>query len=421
MARKILVSFLGLGKYEKTNYYFNSEKKDFVETCFIQEAILRHLIFDKEEKVEPILFITNEAYINWNNNSFNDGLKDAIVNINQSFIECDFIIPSGKTEDEIWTIFKLVFDQIKDGDEVYFDITHGFRSLPMLAMVLINYAKFLKNVKVLGVFYGAFDARERVDDFTYTPVWDLKSFSAIQDWTNAANQFLTTGNGFMLSDLVDVNESPKLKNAIAQFTKEILVNRGPDIFSGSTQLTIKKELNEANPENNKPLGIILSKVKSHFDEYQESTIENGLNAVKWCIDNGLIQQGATLLEEFSTTYILIKLGYKELLQDSEVRSIVSAGIIVSEHEFRFKETKEAESFMDEIKKDKFLRLVRIELEIVPRIYALNNYKEIKKLVNDLKNSVRNDVNHAGFREKPRTYDDLKASLLKRYNQFLKLI
>jgi hypothetical protein len=104
-----------------------------------------------------------------------------------------------------------------------------------------------------------------------------------------------------------------------------------------------------------------------------------------------------------------------------VRSIVSAGIIVSEHEFRFKETKEAESFMDEIKKDKFLRLVRIELEIVPRIYALNNYKEIKKLVNDLKNSVRNDVNHAGFREKPRTYDDLKASLLKRYNQFLKLI
>lgn len=421
MARKILVSFLGLGKYEKTNYYFNSEKKDFVETCFIQEAILRYLIFDKEEKVEPIVFITNEAYINWNHNSFNEGLKDAIVNINQSFKECDFIIPSGKTEDEIWTIFKLVFDQIKDGDEVYFDITHGFRSLPMLAMVLINYAKFLKNVKVLGIFYGAFDAREIMDNVTYTPVWDLKSFSAIQDWTNAANQFLTTGNGFMLSDLVDGNESPKLKNAIAQFTKEILVNRGPDIFSGSTQITIQKELNEVNPENNKPLGIILSKVKAHFDEYQKSTIENGLNAVKWCIDNGLIQQGATLLEEFSTTYVLVTIGKNEFIQDSDVRSFVSASMTIGKEQYKYKDQKDAQSIEDPKKKEKQLRLGEIEKEIIPLVYSLENHNKIKCLVNELKNSIRNDINHAGFREKPRTYDELKESLLKRYKQFLKLI
>ena len=33
---------------------------------------------------------------------------------------------------------------MQDGDELYFDLTHGFRYLPMLVMVLINYSKFLK-------------------------------------------------------------------------------------------------------------------------------------------------------------------------------------------------------------------------------------------------------------------------------------
>ncbi|PZX48284.1 TIGR02221 family CRISPR-associated protein [Algoriphagus chordae] len=419
MARKVFLSFLGLGKYQETDYFFDQKKDNSFKTPFIQEAILKHLISNDIHDIKPIIFLTKEAYQNWNINDFNKGLKCSLSKINKEFGDSNYEIPSGTSQEQIWKIFKVVFDQLEDHDEVFFDITHGFRSLPMLAIVLLNYAKFLKNIKVQGVYYGAYDARETVGGLSYTPVWDLKSFSAIQDWTNAANQFLKTGNGLMLSDLIEDTDYFNLKDSISQFSKEILVNRGPEIFKGTTQLAIQKELQTLDLKVNDPLKYILKRVKSHFDEYQENSIINGLNAVKWCIDNGLIQQGATLLEEFATTYVLVKIGKGKLMQNPDVRGFVSAALSVAEGSYRYMYLDPNNPNIKQI--EKYQKLSFVEKDVVPTVYLLDNYKALKCLVNDIKSSIRNDVNHAGFREAPKTYDGMKKSLVKRYEQFLNLL
>ena len=102
------------------------------------------------------------------------GLKKVLEKNKFPFEVKDIKIPNGDYEEEIWEIFESVYNVLKDGDEVYFDITHAFRSIPMLVMVLINYAKFLKNIKVKSITYGNWEAR---DSENFAPIMDLITFS----------------------------------------------------------------------------------------------------------------------------------------------------------------------------------------------------------------------------------------------------
>lgn len=52
-------------------------------------------------------------------------------------------IPEGRNEQEMWEIFQKVYGQMHEGDELYIDLTHAFRYLPMLVLVLSNYAKLI--------------------------------------------------------------------------------------------------------------------------------------------------------------------------------------------------------------------------------------------------------------------------------------
>ena len=77
------------------------------------------------------------------------------------------------------------YEFVKGNYAIDFDgehITHAFRYLPMLVLVLANYAKFLKNVTVKSLTYGNYEAREG----TNAPIVNLLPIAALQDWTTAA-------------------------------------------------------------------------------------------------------------------------------------------------------------------------------------------------------------------------------------------
>ena len=261
MGRKVFLSFLGTSSYSNIQYYFDSEREHHFETPFIQEAILKYLIDIKGFKITPKVFLTGLAKVNWEKKQ---GLKEGLNKIDSTFESSAVEIPDGKSKEELLMIFLKVYEHLNDGDEVYFDITHGFRSLPMLTMVFLNYAKFLKSISVKAIYYGAFDAKQAIDNQNWAPVWNLTYFSTIQDWTNAANQFLQTGNGLFLSDLIEAEGLENLKESISNFTKEILVNRGVSIYHGKTQAAVIEQIESIGFKNKDPLNIILKKVQSHF-------------------------------------------------------------------------------------------------------------------------------------------------------------
>jgi CRISPR-associated Csx2 family protein len=92
---------------------------------------------------------------------------------------------------------------VQEGDEIVFDITHGFRSLPMIAMLTIAYLKQVKGVKVQHVSTG-FDAKDEQG----TPVFDLTPFANLLDWLAAAKMFTATGDSSELGRLIqDVQDA----------------------------------------------------------------------------------------------------------------------------------------------------------------------------------------------------------------------
>lgn len=164
MGRRVFLSVLGVAFYETCRY----RKDDFTgsETLFVQKSLLEYLQQQENWGGENDLFLVLLTDLarknNWDRNLKTrfcaklqqevayQGLEKILLDMNLSYR--DIAIPDGKDSDEMWEIFEVIFDELQEGDELYLDITNSFRYLPMLLVVLVNYAKLLKNVKVKAIF-----------------------------------------------------------------------------------------------------------------------------------------------------------------------------------------------------------------------------------------------------------------------------
>lgn len=192
MARKLFISFLGTGNYRECVYY--DLQKHYQPTNFIQCATLEQIGAQQWEESDAVrVFATKKAKEqNWNEELKGKdyiGLSKQIADLGLKVdIQCVSIC-DGKNEAEMWDLFETVFSQIEEGDHLYVDLTHAFRYQPMLMLVLTNYAKFLKNIKVMHISYGNYEAGVQAGsttaidgkDIILAPIVNLLQLSQLQD------------------------------------------------------------------------------------------------------------------------------------------------------------------------------------------------------------------------------------------------
>ena len=138
--KKHFIATLGVGSYGLTQYRtFEKDGDRTYETRFIQDALLQFLDFENIDRIT--IFVTDKAKTkNWDDTE-QPGLESILKNhYPKCKIEC-LRIPDGNSEQEIWQIFNTIFQSIDQGDELYFDVTHGFRSLPILILAILQYSK----------------------------------------------------------------------------------------------------------------------------------------------------------------------------------------------------------------------------------------------------------------------------------------
>ena len=301
-----LITALGAGKYEPVTYRWNAHT---YETSFVQEAFVHWL----KPEVTCVLLTEKARETHWNN------LCQRLQEHTQT-VAID--IPDGKRESELWQIFTRISDAVHEGDEIAFDITHGFRSLPVLALLTIAYLKQIKQVKVRYILYGAFDAKDEQG----TPVFDLTPFADLLEWLVAAKMFTATGDSSELGRLIQEVQNDAYRNrgaygenlpralknfgmALEEVSNDLLLARVPNLPDSIRRLAQRQS--EANTEVGQwtqPLTLLLDKIAAAYAPFQDDSLPTQAKLIRWYLDHNHIVQAMTLAREWVVSYHLHKEG-----------------------------------------------------------------------------------------------------------------
>lgn len=286
---KVLISSLGTGEkkegvYQKAIYKINNKT---YETSFIADALVEHLDIEKLFLIGTKKSIWDEAYEKFNGTDENQQLKlmekkDSDIGVTIDDLKSlqslelsikPYIIDYGINEIELWSNFKeflKIANELEDGDELYLDITHSFRSLSLMSFVMTQFASSIseKNFKIAGVYYGMFEFR--FENKGVTQIVDIKIFLEIQEWIKAIdaiknysdfnplvnllgqsdleesiyNTFINLNNTIHLASMSAMKQfidtAHKKLNQIENSSNPIMVLLGPEIQNIVNDLSFEK-------------------------------------------------------------------------------------------------------------------------------------------------------------------------------------
>lgn len=427
MARKVFISVLGYSNYGKCFYTRTVDGFKSDEVRYVQEATLRYLMSVSEWTAEDcayILLTEGAEQKNWVDNGHVDRNNVPIQQpglasvLDDMFLPFQVVpvknIPNGNDEKEIWQIFDRVFGLFQEDDELYFDLTHGFRYLPMLILVLGNYSKLLKNAIVKNITYGNYEARNK--ETNEAPLIDLLALSNLQDWTSASASFLKNGNLSMLKSLCKQNLAPILREAkgsnqdalALQYYMAALENvvgdmntcRGINILGGENFAELLKCSDQLKDVIIEPMKPVIERLKYSFQNFTPlQNIKNGYAAAKWCFDNQLYQQSLTILHETIVSHICEREGI-----NVAEREIVNMSFKI---------------YNEKIVREKW----KCEKEQVGIIEKLLDSELLKSLASTfvVTTTLRNDYNHAGMRKSPAKQNKFQVKLKERLDIIFSMI
>ena len=426
MARKVFISFLGTNNYVECIYDIDGLRSKPVK--FVQEALINNICADWTSDDRIYIFCTKEAAEkNWENGGQSKdsiGLKKSLMLKNDILEKVD--IDDGFSEEEIWNIFSAVYNKLQPEDEIYFDITHAFRSIPMLTTVLFNYSRVMKNTNLVSIKYGAFEklgptfkVREMPLGQRIAPVLELKNIADLQFYTEAAGNLEKFGKVESLSVAI---KNPNKKcppltmfaNASVELVRNISTNRMEKIKSGKSIKSINDSLKPIRRERiPQPVRLIMDKLLSYTKEFVgEDSFTNVEAAIKWVIRYEMFPQAYTMLQEYLITRVGGVLSSSISLDrfadkddqsgEKNFRMFVSALLSISD---------------DDITSNQFKNVLKSHEDLAKQLLENNDLvKDIRPDYIKLGNA-RNEINHA--KKSDRKYETLKSELETIYKRTVK--
>lgn len=474
------LTVVGTGRYESCTYRMGEYE---CTSHYIQEAVLR-ILKEKGIAIDKIICLATKQAKDGNWDSYtrvkvglkNRDLKSCDVPRNvQDFLEAEGLwentietdkglkdlffdiypdaqiscveIPMGSNEEELLEIFTAMYQAMEEEEQLYIDVTHGFRSMPMLYIPVIKYAEALKNIKLEAIYYGAYEAKEEKK-----PIFDLGIYKEILDWAFASNNFIRYG---ISADLLNTakrrqgikarmkdfsfNEANSFVKTLNNFTECIQTGRGNEI---SLKITGKEKKYDTQSDCIRSEYQKLEKVdydkldfpilRPLLDNIQKSIAEfaedgntaTGLATIHWCAQKGMIQQGYTALEETIKSFVCDLYGYKNEI-DKRIRDDTVGAALSSISNLMNKCTEKKEQYYKENQGRFFEMLVesgwRLPLEeYIPLFKKILETipMEFVELAAEVKDK-RNDINHFGMRDsssKPQKLISIFENQVKRFDE-----
>lgn len=364
-----ILTILGAGRYEETNYQWEAWEH---RTAYFSAAVASWFP-DASVKVVA----TNKAW-----ETHGAELSKLVPRAQR------IAIPDGADESELWAIFNVLVDAIHEKEAVVFDITHGFRSQPVLALLVAAFLRVAKGITLEAVIYGAYEK-----DRENSPVFDLTPFVAMLDWATATERFLETGDARKLATLMKARHISPLNPVSArlgELSEALVLNRTELVAKTATALSQKIE--EAKKENwdasYTPLKLLLKRIEIGFALLGDpEPLKAQWNQIEWLAKHHHYSAAAALAREWLVSVRVWKFG-------GSVLPVVKA------------ERDEAEAFLNGQRDD----------ALVPE-----GWKEAILLWRNLVD-LRNDLSHCGMNlspKKPKTITDQVEALPRQLREAVK--
>ncbi|NPA03525.1 MAG: TIGR02221 family CRISPR-associated protein [Epsilonproteobacteria bacterium] len=401
---KLLITTLGAGSkgrdgegdYETTNYILEGKK---------YSSTLSSLPIINHYKINKVFFIGTSGSM-WDNlylrvggeNEEYLGLlieKKADKNLREEDLEelertidnhlnsqgskCILIDYAKNDEDEIWDNFEKIIkiqEYLSGDEEIYLDITHGFRYMPILNIFALEFLSQLnEKLKPKKIFYAMLDKK-------YSPIVDFSIFFELLEWAKAVEEM---ENFASLNRLVTLARG-KIKEEELKGLKEM-----EEAFKIANMSAIHKALKNLNAKldhlkenDNKVIKLLIPNIEKFIKELYTPTLsEFQFKLARFFEDKHNFALAYIAFAEAIVTYICEKreLGEctKKEIRD-EVKKIIREG---NEYPFDSKRRKLARLY----KKISFIRNgiahqittnnPKLNIENFPKYY-----KEVRKLLKE---------------------------------------
>lgn len=372
MAKKFM-SFLGTGKYEMCSYTLRDKKSGNVK--FIQDALIDFCCQSYTSEDSICIFLTKEAREkHWKE------LDQILVAKNLPCQIKDIDINDSKNEADVWALFNTLYESMNEKDEITFDLTHSFRYLPMLFFSVLNYAQYLKHIKVEGVYYGAYEIVKDAE-IKEAPVFDMLPSYELMKWASAADAFTNYGAADKIVDLVKSKQdkdSLKLAKNINKISETMNCSRGYEIVTGKIFRDTIAQIEILNTDKIEPFKPILNTVTNQLAVFESASAKNFIPAVEWYIEHNMLPQSVTMLQEGILTYLMEYAGLD--YTDRDMRSDIGNML----------------SYFKPLAENKKLQRDSRNISVLEDIEKMELTSQLKPIYGDLANNLRNDVSHGGF-------------------------
>ncbi|PIK84614.1 CRISPR-associated protein [Synechococcus sp. 65AY6A5] len=409
---KTLLTTLGTGDYTETTYFFGEQRAD--KTCYVAKALCQLFEIDR-----IILLLTEEARAkHWGR--LQESLPPQVEKVAKA-------IPEGKTEAETWEIFDVLVDGIEPNSRLLFDITHAFRSIPLLVLLGAALLRKAKNVEIQGLYYGLYRHGQ-----AETPIIDLTPAIRLLDWLTASDKFISTGSAVELGQLLDTvqrdfyrqqrpgkgDPRPTRLQSFGQAIRDI--SRSLELVRPvSLQEDLRKlqrhstqELAEEVGQFAKPFGLLLQSIQNSYSqlalpadqkEDPRAQVQKHFQLLRWYVEKRFTTQALLLAREWVVSALCLCEGIQNYLEREARQGI--------EHQLGSLIPRE-EQLLGDLPATGSLIQHQEQLQSLPPIAAhVPDVQQLAKLWSRL-SEYRNDVAHVQMKPKSLRSEVLESFVLQ---------
>lgn len=323
-----LFAFLGTGNYIPCAYRADWQEDFGDPVVFVQTAsveALNDLLGEGEEVARVTIFCTSESRAKHSEAlaaEFSErGLPaPALVDV-----------PSNFARDGMLALFDRLVDTLAEDDAVLaFDMTHGFRIQPGVALLVLDYLQAVHpGIEVRHLLYGAW-----TPGAAQAPLVDLIELWELRDWAYGFRNFHRFGDASQLHKLTSAAQGAYFRNnrgsrggarpqlgylagALRAFDNYASLNAIPNLFGEEAgkgafaylKEHIEKEWNPLSAE----VGRFVAPLRAQLGEQLDALVADqwdspeGLAAqltwIAWLRDHQRYQEALTVAREWSVTFL----------------------------------------------------------------------------------------------------------------------